>query len=229
LDKKIAILQSNYIPWKGYFDIIARVDEFILYDEMQLTVRDWRNRNRIKTQNGLIWLTIPVIHSNFHQKISETKISNRLWATKHIKSLQNSYSKALYYKEFIDIIRDIYEQIKNEEYLSIINYKIIVEVCRILKINTKISLSKDFQLLGDRTERIINICKQVSATEYVSGPSAKNYIKMDKWGEANIKLTWMDYSCYSEYYQLHNGFEHQVSIIDLIFNLGPNARKYMKF
>jgi hypothetical protein len=229
LGKKVAILQSNYIPWKGYFDIIARVDEFILFDEMQYTKRDWRNRNRIKSKNGIIWLTIPVLTKNFHQKICETKISNKLWTTKHIKSLQNSYSKAVYFKMNENLILDLYEQVKSEEYLSRINYIFIVGICKILNIKTKISWSTDYQLIGDKTERIINICQQSGATEYVSGPAAKEYMRCDLLERAKIKLTWMDYTLYREHSQLHGRFEHHLSILDLIFNEGPQARSFMKF
>jgi hypothetical protein len=229
MDKKVAILQSNYIPWKGYFDIIARVDEFIIYDEMQYTKNDWRNRNKIMTQNGLIWLTIPVLSRNFHRKINETKIANKLWTKKHIKSLQNSYSKALYYNVYEDIILDLYEQVKNEEYLSQVNFKFIIEICKLLNIKTKISRASEYQLIEGKTERLINLCQQAEATEYISGPAAKGYIQNKLFSKANIRLTWMDYTGYPEYSQLHSSFDHNVSILDLIFNIGPDSRRFMKF
>ncbi|MFW5835685.1 MAG: WbqC family protein, partial [bacterium] len=99
--KKIAILQSNYIPWKGYFDIINYVDEFIVYDDAQYTRRDWRNRNLIKTPRGLKWLTIPVeVKGKYTQTIYETKIADKNWAEKHWKSIRHNYNEADCFEEF---------------------------------------------------------------------------------------------------------------------------------
>ena len=229
LNKKVAILQSNYIPWKGYFDLIARVDEFILYDEMQYTKNDWRNRNKIKTQNGTIWLTIPIKHNNFLQKINETKIADKNWTTKHLKTLYFCYTKTSFFKSYENLLIDLYRQVQDEEYLSQINYKFINEICKILNIKTKISWSSEYCLIDGKTERLVDLCLQSGATEYISGPAAKDYIQPDLFEKANIKLTWMDYSGYSEYNQLHTGFEHKVSILDLIFNTGPDSRGFMKF
>src|SRR5208283_1807000 len=93
--KSLAAIQSNYIPWKGYFDIINRVDEFMLYDDAQYTRRDWRNRNKIKTPRGLRWLTIPVrVKGKFHQKICETEISDPGWAAGHWQTLRQNYARA---------------------------------------------------------------------------------------------------------------------------------------
>ena len=110
--KKIAILQSNYIPWKGYFDLINMVDEFVLYDDVQYTHRDWRNRNKIKTSHGLKWLTIPVRQERFEQKIIETKVIDKRWNTKHWKSLVQNYSKAKYFNEY----KYIFEELWNVPY-----------------------------------------------------------------------------------------------------------------
>jgi len=224
--KKVAILQSNYIPWKGYFDIINSVDEFILYDDMQYTKNDWRNRNRIKAPDGLLWLTIPVYHS-LSQKINETKISNKTWGKKHWKTISQNYSKAKYFKEYKDIFEKLYNI--EEEYLSIINYNFIIEINKILNIKTKISWSTDYKLVEGKTERLVDLCRQSSTTEYISGPSAKDYINEELFYNENIKIKWIDYSGYLEYKQLFPPFEHGVSIIDLVFNEGINAINYMKY
>lgn len=227
INKKVAILQSNYIPWKGYFDLIASVDEFILYDEMQYTKRDWRNRNKIKTPNGLLWLTIPVIQKDFLQTINGSKISDRTWSRKHFKSLKGFYTKAKYYKFYENLIVDLYDQVESELYLSNINKLFITEICKILGIETKISSSTDYNMGEGKTERLINLCQQSGATEYISGPAAKDYIQEELFDQKNIALTWMNYSSYKEYNQLYPPFEHGVSILDLIFNEGPNSRDYM--
>jgi len=224
--KKIAILQSNYIPWKGYFDLINSVDEFIIYDCVQFTKNDWRNRNKIKTQNGLIWITIPVKHS-ITQKISEIETLNNNWRKKHWNSIINNYSKSKYFKKYSDFFYELYNT-SEEINLHKINIAFINQINSILNISTKITDSYEYQLKGDRVERLVNICKQAGASEYISGPSAKVYLDVEMFAMENIKVSWIDYSNYPEYTQLHGEFEHSVSILDLIFNEGENALNFMK-
>ena len=226
--KKIAILQSNYIPWKGYFDMINMVDEFILYDDMQFTRRDWRNRNKIKTSNGLAWLTIPVeVKGKYFQKINETKITDKDWGKQHWNSIRHSYSKCPFFADYKNIFEELYVNC-DEELLSFINYRFIIVINKILGITTKISWSNDYELVDGKTERLVGLCKSAGATDYLSGPAAKDYIVEDFFEKENIKLHWMDYSGYPEYDQKYPPFEHGVSILDLIFNEGPNFQKYMK-
>lgn len=227
--KKIAILQSNYIPWKGYFDIINMVDEFILYDDMQYTRRDWRNRNKIVTPNGLLWLSIPVDNKGkFYQKINETKVVDKKWVDSHWRSIQLNYTKAKYFKEYAERIQNVYEQCREEEYLSRINYRFLREICDILGIRTQITWSSDYDLVEGKTERLVGLVKAAKGDYYLSGPAAKDYIVDELFEQAEIKLEWMDYSGYPEYNQLSGEFEHGVSVLDLVFNEGPNAIKYMK-
>ena len=230
MNKKVAILQSNYIPWKGYFDLINIVDEFIIYDDVQYTRRDWRNRNIIKTTKGLLYLTIPVMSKgNYFQKINETKISDPNWGKNHWKTIYINYSKAPYFKDYKELFEELYLN-NDEKYLSKINYKFIFEINKLLNIKTKISWSDnyEYQQETEKTEKLISLCKLVGADEYLSGPSAGNYIQEDSFKKENIKLTWVDYSDYTEYNQLHPPFEHGVSILDLIFNTGKDAASYMK-
>ena len=229
--KKVAILQSNYIPWKGYFDIIGMVDEFIFYDEMQYTKNDWRNRNIIKTEQGLKWLTIPVKNSNRlsnEQKISDTLIFDKRWNRKHWETIKNAYRKAPFFNNYKDIFEDLYLG-KEEDRLVDVNYKFIYTICNLLGIKTKISFDKDYGLIDGKTERLVNLVQKANGTEYLSGPAAKDYIQESLFKEAGIKLSWMDYSNYSKYSQLYPPFEHGVSILDLLFNCGDEAKKYMKF
>lgn len=226
--KKIAILQSNYIPWKGYFDLINMVDEFVLYDDMQYTRRDWRNRNKIKTPQGLQWLTIPVeIKGKFFQKINETKVSEKDWAKKHWQTILRNYSKAKYFKDYKNIFEELYLTC-DEEYLSQINYKFITTINEILEIKTKLIWSSEFELVDGQTEKLLGICKDCNADIYLSGPAAKDYFNEELAKQENIKVEWMDYSGYKEYEQLNPPFEHGVTILDLIFNEGQNTRSFMK-
>ena len=227
--KKVAILQSNYIPWKGYFDIINIVDEFILYDDMQYTRRDWRNRYKIVTKNGLLWLTIPVdVKGKFYQKINETKVADISWIDSHWKSIQCNYAKSKYFSLYEKRIHEVYEACRKEEFLSNINYYFIKEICDILGIKTKISWSSDYSLVDGKTERLVGLVKEAGGDYYLSGPAAKDYIVDELFEQSGIRLEWMDYSGYPEYVQGGSVFEHGVSILDLIFNEGPYAKEYMK-
>ena len=227
--KKIAILQSNYIPWKGYFDMIRSVDEFILYDDMQYTRRDWRNRNMVKSPQGLHWLTIPVdAKGKFDQKIKETKISDLTWAQDHWKTLKLYYGKAPHFKDYAPQFEAAYNECATVELLSQVNFKFIRLVCDILQIPTKITWSMDYELKDGKTERLIGLCQSAGGTHYLSGPAAKDYIVDSLFKEAGIDLAYMDYSGYPEYPQLYGDFAHGVSVLDLLFNTGSEALKYMK-
>jgi WbqC-like protein family len=227
--KKVAIVQSNYIPWKGYFDLINLVDEFILYDEMQYTRRDWRNRNIIKTPAGLKWLTIPVaVKGNFFQKIKETAVSDPRWTRKHWETIVHSYSKAKHFSRYRDVFAELYSSCAEERFLSRINYLFLSAICKILSIDTKISWSEDYGSNDGKTERLVSLCRQAGATTYISGPAARDYLEEALFARENIGVQYIDYSSYPEYRQLSPPFEHRVSIIDLIFNEGPEATNYMK-
>ncbi len=224
--RKAAILQSNYIPWKGYFDLIKSVDEFIFYDDAQYTVNDWRNRNRIQTPDGPRWLTIPVTN-HFGQKIREAKVSQPGWAVKHWKSICQNYSKARYFKEYRGRFEPLYLECA-EDSLSVINQKFIAEICSVLGIKTRITRSMDYELRGGKTERLVRLCQDVGASHYLSGPAAKAYLDESLFEKEGIRVSYMDYSGYPEYKQLFSPFEHSVSILDLIFNEGADAPRFMK-
>lgn len=229
--KKVAILQSNYIPWKGYFDIIDSVDEFIFYDEMQYTKNDWRNRNKIKTQNGLIWLTIPCETKGIiseSQRICDTKITDKRWAKKHWASISNAYAKAPYFKEYKSFFENLYKDCESEKLLCKVNYKFIFAINELLGISTKMSFSQDYKLIEGKTERLVDLVQKANGTEYLSGPAAQDYIDDELFVKAGIKLSYIDYSKYKNYQQLYPPFEHGVSVLDLIFNTGKDAIKYIR-
>ena len=225
--KKVAILQSNYIPWKGYFDIINMVDVFIFHDDLQYTKGDWRNRNKIKTPNGTEWLTIPC-GSSEKRLINEVVLSDHSWQKKHWTKIENNYRKAKYFKEYVDFFKNIYLS-KKWLYLSELNQFIIKTIAYdIFRINTKFESSLAYNLKLSKSERVLELLKKSGANCYVSGPSAKSYLDIKSFDEANINIIWVDYSNYPIYNQLFEPFEHNVSILDLIFNEGPNATKFMK-
>jgi hypothetical protein len=222
----IAISQSNYIPWKGYFDLIQSSDIFVFYDSVQYTKNDWRNRNVIKTSNGLIWLTVPVHQKTLNQAINTVEIVGPYWAKKHWKAITQSYSKSMFFNQYSDYFADIY--LREWLTLSMLNEELIVGICNLMGIETTFLRSEEFQLQGDKNQRLIQICKELNADTYLSGPAAKSYIETKRFEQAGVKLKWMDYSGYMPYQQLYGAYESSVSILDLLFNEGPNAIQYIK-
>ncbi|MEW5819704.1 MAG: WbqC family protein, partial [Cyanobacteriota bacterium] len=217
----------NYIPWKGYFEIIDLVDEFILLDDTQYTRRDWRNRNKIKTQNGLKWLTIPIENKgNYYKNINEIKIAHKNWNKDHWKTILHNYSKAKYWKTYKDLFEELYLTC-NYIHLNTINYKFITAINKILNITTKVTLASSFNFKGNKSEKLLYICKKTNAKEYLSGPKAKNYLDINLFKQEKIAIKWKEYINYPEYSQLYLPFEHNVSIIDLILNEGPDSKKFI--
>jgi hypothetical protein len=226
--KKVAIVQSNYIPWKGYFDLIASTQEFILMDDVQYTRRDWRNRNIIKTPNGPQWLTVPVLSKGkYLHKICETKIDGTDWAEQHWKTISQNYRKSRFFNEVASIIEPIYRH-ERFIYLSDLNRRLIEIISNYLEIATKISSSADYLPCSGKSERLRSLCMQCDASVYVSGPSAISYLDTSMFEGSGIRVEWFDYSNYSQYPQLWGEFNHFVSILDLIFNCGRNSRRHMK-
>lgn len=208
--------------------MIAAVDELILFDDMQFTRRDWRNRNQIKTSQGAHWLTVPVkVKGKYFQTIRETEIDGADWAQNHWKSLMQNYRRAPYFDEIAAWLEPLYLN-NSYTHLSILNRDFIEALCHYLGITTVIRNSWDYALTEGKTERLVNLCLQAEATEYISGPAAMDYIEENIFIEQNIKLTWFDYSGYPEYPQLWGDFIHQVTVLDLLFNCGKNSSTYMK-
>jgi len=222
-------VQSNYIPWKGYFDLINSVDEFILLDEVQYTRRDWRNRNRIKTAHGTQWLTIPVeVKGKYFQAVKETKVSDPNWGRDHWRTLSHCYGKAPFFRHFKDAFESLYLG-RNDEFLSDVNHAWITGVCEIMGITTRITRSMDYRLTEtDPTAKLLELCLQASASVYLSGPAARSYLDEGLFAGHGVAVRYMDYSGYAEYPQLHPPFEHAVTVLDLLFMVGPQASAYLE-
>lgn len=223
--KTVVILQSCYVPWKGYFDLMSRCDEFVFYDDTQFTKRDWRSRNRIKTAQGVQWLTIPVeTKGKFDQLINQTRVSDRGWAERHWDSIRHAYRRAAHFDDQQDWLRRLYETAGVHELLSDINLSMTSEIAKSLGIKTRLSRSESYPGKGRKSARLIEICRAAGADTYLSGPSAQDYIDLEAFAAAGIAVQYFSYQGYPEYPQLHGPFVHDVSIIDAFFNLGPKAR-----
>ncbi|UOG76008.1 WbqC family protein [Hymenobacter tibetensis] len=230
-NKKVAILQSNYIPWRGYFDLIASVDEFIVYDDMQYTKNDWRNRNRIRTAHGTHWLTIPVRRTTLQQRIRDTKVMDQRWATQHWRTLSQAYARAAHFQFGCELLADLYTAATALERLSEINLLFLTAICKALGIQTRLTpcSAYDYDPVADRTTRLMQLLHAAGGTSYLSGPAAKQYVNQEQMLAAGITVHWMDYNGYLPYNQVHGGpFEPAVSIVDVIFNAGPTASQYIR-
>ncbi len=203
-------------------------DVFVIYDEVEFSKNDWRNRNRIKTSQGVQWLTIPVkLKGKSHHYISDIQISYEKWNIKHWKTIQSNYGKAAFFTDNKEWLSELYNNC-TFKYLSEINFHFLNAIRQKLGITTPLIWSSDLNLSGDRNEKLINICKMLNGTEYISGPSAKGYLDTELFEKHNISVKWMDYSGYPQYNQLYGPFEHGVSILDLILNEGDRAPNFMK-
>lgn len=224
--KKVAIIQSNYIPWKGYFDIIHDVDLFVFLDDVQYTVRDWRNRNRIKTPHGLHWLTVPV-GSDRDRLIHEVQILGNDWGKSHWELIRHNYSKTPYYKLYKEFFEHVY-LVTRWTSLSELNQYLVRKISQdFLGIEVEFKDSRRFNAQGHKFERLLELLDKTGAEYYVSGPAAMDYIDEDRMAEIGYELHYKDYSSYPEYPQLYPPFEHSVTILDLLFNCGPDTPFYI--
>lgn len=221
---KVAILQSNYIPWKGYFDLIHDVDLFIFYDDVQYTHSDWRHRNKLMTKNGPQWLTIPAGH-DLKRLICEVEITDQRWKQQHRSIIEQNYRNASFFRQSQPLLDFLYENsITN---LSDYNQRAIKHLSDILDIRTQFTDSRLLAVNGRKTERLIGILEKVGATKYISGPSARDYIDEPLFVEAGIELVYKEYPGYPAYHQCFSPFSPLVTVLDLLFNAGPEASHYI--
>lgn len=221
----VAVLQSNYIPWKGYFDIIHDVDTFIFYDDVQFTKNDWRNRNRIKTAQGLQWLSVPV-GQDIRRTIREVEIPDARWQRKHFESLRQNYGKAPHFTFVLPLLEETYLK-TTWTTLSSLNHFLVTSISELLGIRTRFEDCGRYTLAGARQERLLSLLEAAGATTYVSGPSGSDYMDVAEFEKRGIKVVFKDYSRYPEYPQFHPPFEHRVSVLDLLFHTGPEAPRYI--
>lgn len=224
--KTVVVLQSNYIPWKGYFDLIHDADLFIFHDDLQYTKNDWRNRNKIKTSKGAEWITIPV-GTDEHRLICEVAIKDAAWQVKHWNLFKHHYGKCPYFTRYQPFFEHVYRG-QHWTNLSDMNQYLIRAISNdLLHLNKEFHDSREYKLSGQKLERLLELVTKAGAKRYVSGPAAKDYIEPSRFAEAGIELAWKDYSGYPEYPQRYPPFEHGVSILDLLFNVGPDAPWYI--
>lgn len=221
---KIAILQPNYIPWKGVFDLIDRVDHFVFYDDVQYTKKDWRSRNYIKSKNSNLLLSIPVkTKGKFSQLIKDTVVNNEIgWQTKHYKSIVNCYKRSPFFERYHFILEELY--LNNKwNLLSEFNVFSTKLISKAINIDACWHLSSDLSKSGTKFgSKVINICHELKCNHFINGPSSKNFMDLNLFKKNDIFVEFIEYE-YPTYQQLYNPFSHHVSILDVIFNCGPNS------
>ncbi len=219
---RVTILQPSYLPWLGFFEQMSRSDKFVLLDDVQYTRRDWRNRNRIRVRENWIWLTVPVQQkSRFSQSLLETRIDNSVsWRRKHLETLRQHYCKAPFFEKYFPRCQQVYE--KDWTFL----FDLCLETINLIKeemgIETPLLRSSEMKPGGEKTERLVSICRELGATHYLSGESGSNYIAEEDFSSQDIALEYQNYE-HPVYPQRYTGFVPHLSAIDLLFNCGEQS------
>jgi hypothetical protein len=225
---KCVVLQPAYLPWRGYFHQIQKADLFVFYDDVQYVKRDWQNRNRVKTERGTAWLTVPVLGKGSQARgtpICEVAINpTERWAAKHLGTIEQSYRRAPYFDRYLPMVRSFYED--PPDLLADFTIDTTVILARELGLDTEFVRSSTLPASGTRTARLLSVLTHLGADHYVTGPSAAAYLEEERFTEAGITLEYMRYD-YPEYPQLYPPFDPQVSIVDLLMMTGPEAGRYI--
>lgn len=227
--RTIVVTQSNYLPWRGWFDMLRQSDALVLLDSVQFTRRDWRNRNRIKTPQGPAWLTVPVeVKGRYSQAVDETRISDPGWAEAHLRSIALAYSRAPHFTAAFPWLEREIRAVAKEDLLTRVNESLIRAFCAKLGLGLPITRDGDLlpreELVGmDPSERLAALTHAMGGTRYISGPAAKAYMDPEPFDRRGIEIVWMDYSGYPAYPQLWGEFEPAVSVVDLMLNAGDAA------
>lgn len=225
--KTVAILQPSYLPWLGYFDQIRRADVFVIYDDVAFDKHGWRNRNRINSANGPLWLSVPVRHKGLSgQAIKDVRIdTGRSWMQKHMRSLQQHYARSVYLDTLLPKLDRIYQQ--QSASLLDLNLSLIKLFMSLLDIKTDLVRSSELNIGGDQSLRLLNICRHFSADTYLSGDAAKSYLNLSLFRKEGIEVQWQHYM-HPRYAQYHcqkfgRAFTPYLSIVDLLLSEGENS------
>lgn len=227
------ITQSNYLPWRGYFDLFRQADVVVLMDSVQYTRRDWRNRNVIKATTGPVWLTVPVeVKGRYYQAVDETRVADPGWAAVHRRAIYNAYRKAAAFDSEAPWLFELLEGAAAEPLLSRINETTLRALCARLGIATPVRRCVDLMDRAEMaamssTERLVGLAQAVGADTYLSAPAAKAYLDESAFRAVGIEVAWMSYDGYAEYPQVGEPFNPQVSVIDLLLNCGSEARSFI--
>ena len=214
--------QPAYLPWLGLFHKIALSDAFCYFDEVQYLKKDWNNRNKIKTSNGEIWLTVPVLTKGYREKrIREIEINNSTnWRKKHWRSIYFAYKKAHYFRKYSDFFKETYE--KEWHHLTDLNEYLLKYFLKELEIKVEYHKASELNFKGHKLSLVLDMCKKLGANLYIFGVLGKDYAKEGEFSQVGIKIYFQDYM-HPVYSQPGQDFVSHMSILDLLFNCGPNS------
>lgn len=219
MTKRVAILQPNYIPWRGYFDLMAQVDEFIIYDDTQYTRRDWRNRNKIMIGQQARWLSIPVdATGKYDQLIRDVRIANPKWQKQHLESLRHAYGKAPHFSEMMDLLALGYES-QCYRWLVDADVAFLALIKDYLGLTARISFASDYHVEGRKTDKLVALCQAAGGSSYLSGPAAKTYIQPERFEDAGLALDYISYPQYPSYAHVST-YAQAISIVDALAHCG---------
>jgi len=221
---RVGMIQSNYLPWRGYFDFIASCDVFVFHDDLQYTKQDWRNRNKVKMPGGTQWITVPVRNVTTDTAIDRAEIDNSVaWIYRHAQALEGSLGGAPFYRDASALFAEITTRFKT---IAELNQALIRSLCLYLGVTTTLINARSLGCIGKKTEKILAICRVLGATSYLSGPAARQYLDVDLLNRNGIEVEWKEYN-YLPYRQTHGAYDGYVTVLDLIANLGPEARNHI--
>tara|TARA_Y100000310_G_scaffold155226_1_gene154705 strand:- start:1035 stop:1745 length:711 start_codon:yes stop_codon:yes gene_type:complete len=214
--------QPVYLPWLGLFHKISLAETFVYFDQVQYLPKDWMNRNKIRTKDGSILLTVPVLRKGYRDlKTSEIEINNSTnWQKKHLRSISLNYKKSPYFENYIPFFEDVYS--RKWEFLGDLNEYMLKWFLDELGIKVNFLNAKNFKFQGEKSSLILNMCKKLDASTYIFGTLGKDYANVHEFEKNNIKLIFQDYN-HPKYSQLYNEFVSHLSVIDLLFNHGPKS------
>lgn len=219
----VMVSQSNYLPWKGYFDLVRRADVLVLLDNVQFTRRDWRSRNLIKTPHGVEWLTVPVrTPGGRRTSVSEAEISDSRWAQSHLRAIELSYRPTPYFEQVFGFI---HERLNPKEVLlSNLNEQLLRALLTFMELDVEVRTSRGPAEEVNPSKRILDLVQRARGTRYLSAPAARAYLDTDIFAEAGVDVDFFEYPQYPEYAQVWPPFRHDVSIVDTLFHLGRGWR-----
>lgn len=225
-EKIVSIHQPQYLPWVPYFDKILRADLFVLLDNVQFQKNGLQNRNQIKTPHGITWLTVPVKH-HFGQLICQTEIADPSNLGKHLKTLEFAYRKSRFFDEIRALVTPVLEDHSNR--LVDLNNTLIHNFLDYLGFTGEVVKASALDVTGEGSDLILNICRKLNATEYLSGAGGKNYMKIEEFERAGIRVVFQKYQN-GVYPQLfaEQGFIPDLSVIDMLFNVGKESRSLIE-
>lgn len=221
-------MQPGYLPWLGFFELMINSEVFVLLDDVQYNKKSWRNRNKIRTKDGWMWLTVPVlVKGKFKQITKDVRINNQIsWQTKHLNSIRINYSHAFFFKEYISDLEGII--MKNWIYLVDLDLELINFFVKELGLTTPIIRSSELGgISGSGNEHIINICKKFNADELYDSKGAEDFIDGELFGKEGIKVIFQNY-IHPVYKQIYNPFMPYMSVLDLLLNYGKESSKIIK-